>query len=249
MPASIKDELVVNLLKAVFPKDETETKSMSLYNICRYVDEFIKLYTIYNDGVGSWYEEKLEELLHNNGYKEKSKENFFLCAKYITFEELKNLLGENIKKSLSKSNFSNYNAFDLLAWYRSNNTALGDYEKYFPYVLYTDENVDRTLSRILKFKINDFSVIHYEDYGDEILVHSVYVDTKMRRQGYGYQMLEGFLKLVKVEGKKWVIIESTSDGMRRMLKKIIKTGFLKKSRKLYCGKNTVYNIPIPKQAT
>jgi len=250
MLAYAEDELVSNVLKAVFAKDEKEIRNISLDRVCRYIDRFIKLYTIYDDGIGSWYEERLEELLHDIGHKQKSKGYFSLSTKYITFEELKNLLGRNIKKSLTKSKFSNYNAFDLLAYHRSKNVALGSYELYsdvtFSYVLYTDESVDRRLSEMLKFTNNSHSMIHYEEHDCIVVVWSVYVDTKMRRQGYGYQMLESFIKSVYGKNIKQVVIEATSDEMKKMLKKLEKAGFFKKSKKLFCGKNIVYNISIPK---
>ncbi len=219
------EAVIFKIFEIVFNKSNRRNNVIHLNTVHDYLNNFFKKYTIYKHGVDYSSKAKLLELLIVAGYKIKDNHWLKLQANYFTFDELRNYLGNDINPLLIKTKYNDYDVLDLVAWHRSRNDELGNYQFHsqvtFPYVLYTDDAVDCALSNILKFRINKFSVIHYKIDGKEIILDSIYVKESMRKRGYGYELLSNFFKFVCKTYKKEIRIHAMTDEMRSLLSKCV----------------------------
>jgi len=234
----ISNDFILNLIKNIFSKTNDKNYQIGLGNLCDRLNIYLKKYTIFLDGIGSFCEDKLKDLLLNNGYQLKDKCYLKLKANYFTLEESKKFLGEYATDSTSETQYKNYSSLDLIAYHESNNSSLGngkyrfDHKVTAPYILYTDETIDYRLNDIKKFKLNNFSVIHYEDYREEIWIISFYVKTSKRKKGYGAKLLLEFFYFMQQKfPNKAIRIHNTTEEITNLLKKLLEQKLLEYSSK------------------
>ncbi len=220
------DALIFKIFEIVFNKSKCKNDVIHINAVHDYLNIFFKKYSIYEHGVDYSSKARLRELLIKSGYKLRDNNWLKLQANYLTLDELRSYLGNEINPLLIKTSYNDYDALDLVAWHRSCNNELGSYQSVFPYVLYTDNAVDYKLSNILKFKINKFSVIHYEIDGKEVILYSIYVKEFMRKKGHGYELLSNFFKFICETHNKEIRIHAMTDEMRALLKSLEDKGIL-----------------------
>lgn len=216
------DALIFKVFEIVFSKSNRKDHVVSINMAHDYLNDFFKRYTVYEHGIDYSSRERLLWLLIKSGYKIKDNRYLKLRVNYLTLEALRSHLVNEVNPLLVKTKYNNYNSMDLVAWHRSGNEELGNYQFHarvtFSYVLYTDNAVDNALSNILKFTINEFSAIHYKVDGKEIILVSIYVKESMRKKGHGSQLLSSFLKFVCKTYEKEIRIHAMTDEMRSLLK-------------------------------
>ncbi|OHE16779.1 MAG: hypothetical protein A2540_03800 [Sulfurimonas sp. RIFOXYD2_FULL_37_8] len=225
------NDFVVEILKNVFSKTNDKNYQMGLGKLCDILSIYLQKYTIFSDGVGRFYEDDLKNLLFNNGYKLKEEYWLKLKPNYLTLKESGKFLGKYMKDSISETEHKNYNSLDLIAYHGSNNGSLFDDSApvfFFPYILYTDKKVGNSLDGVKKFKLNDFSVIHYKVMKEKIRIISFYVKPSKRKNGYERELLLEFFSSMNQQFPKFPIeFFPTTDVLEILLSKLIKEKKLK----------------------